>query len=143
MANDVDHLSDAAMGASKLAMVTHADDHHKNAKACHEEAYKAASAAARPSLAQHHLQQAAMHDQHADPTTALGKGAVARRATDKARASGKLEDHDAAALAHKDAAQAHLENGGHKLAMTHHDMANQHEFEAAKMRQPKQPQPIG
>jgi hypothetical protein len=149
MSTQVDQLSDAAMGASKMALQTHDDGHHKAAKQAHEAAYQAASANNRPSLAQHHLQAAALHDQHQDGSTALGKGSAAHRATAKARASGKAEDHDAAKIAHEDAAQAHRDNGGGKPAFAHGEAAWQHGAQAEKIRNPPpkqgqdRPMPVG
>jgi hypothetical protein len=138
---DVDGLSDAALAASKLAKTTHQDEHHQAAKAAHEAAYKAADGANRPSLAQHHLQKAASHDQHADPTTPLGKGAIAHRASAKAKASGKAEDHDVAAQAHAEAAQAHHDDGNARQAAVHGSLHQQHGEAARQIRQP--PRPMG
>lgn len=137
MHTPVDQACDHALAASKTAEQTHSEEHHKAAKAAHEQAYALASAAGRPSLASSHLQQAAKHDAHADPTSPLGKTSAAKRATAKARASGKPEDHDAAAQAHQDAAHAHGEEKG--AGGNHFSASYEHQNKAAQLRAPKRP----
>lgn len=112
MPDGIDALSDQAMGASKLAHATHAEADHKAASAAHQRAFVAAQAGSRPSLAQHHLQAAAEHDKHADPTTPEGKGEAANRASLKARSTGAAADHKAAQAAHEDASKAYEDAGG-------------------------------
>lgn len=138
MPETCDALCDRALNASKLAEQTHAPEHHKAAKQAHEQAYQAASAAGRPSLAQSHLQAAAKHDKHQDPTTPEGKSSAAHLATQKARTSGKPEDHDAAANAHDDASKA--QQLGHPAFLgegQHGGMSHQHKMTADKIRNPQ------
>jgi hypothetical protein len=139
MPTEVDALSDKALAASKLAHTTHSDDAHKSAKVAHEAAYMAARAADRPSLAASHLQQAAEHDRACDATTCEGKGAAAHRATLKARASGKAQDHKDAAQAHKDASSAASESGNGRLSMRHSELSYQHDDTARRIENPPQP----
>lgn len=135
--SDVDAACDHALGCSKIAAQTHDPAHHAAAKASHENAYAQAKMAGRDSLAQSHLQQAALHDKHADPSTPEGKGELAHQASAKARASGKPEDHEAAAQAHEDASSAHDQgppNG--RAAGLHSTLAFQHTNAANKIKNP-------
>jgi hypothetical protein len=142
MGLDVDQHCDNALAAGKLAMQTHSEEHHKAAKGAHELAYAAAKMANRPSLAQNHLQQAALHDRHTDLTTPEGKSSAAHRATAKARMPGaKAEDHDAAAQAHKEAAQAHRDGGNGKVAMHHESASFEHNDAARMLRNPPPSRP--
>jgi hypothetical protein len=136
MGNPVDELSDKAMGASKVARTTHSNDAHQEASKAHQTAFAAASLAGRPSLAQHHLQEAADHDAHTDPTTLEGKQAHAARASQKADASGDPKDHDAAQLAHEDARDAASERGMGKAQMKHDSQATKHQMKAHDLRKP-------
>ncbi len=133
----VDQLSDEAHRASKLALATHGEDAHQDAKEKHQAAFMAAQASNRPSLAQHHLQAAAQHDRCCDPTTKEGKASAAHRLSVKARASGKPEDHDAAEAAHKDAMNEHAENGDFRGADKHRAMASDHAMTAHRVRNPR------
>lgn len=142
--SDVDAACDHALACSKLAAQTHDPAHHAAAKQSHENAYAQAKVAGRDSLAQSHLQQAAMHDKAADPSTPEGKGMLAHQASKKAQASGKAEDHDAAAQAHQDALQAHNEQGGFSRTPTNHaDAQHQHQMSASRIRNPPQRAPDG
>jgi hypothetical protein len=134
--SDVDALCDHALACSKYANQTHQDKDHQAAKQAHESAHLAATMAGRPSLAQTHLQAAALHDKHADPTTPEGKGSLAHRLTMKARQSGKPEDHEAAHQAHQDAGQAHQDGGNMRESNKHFSMASDHQMTANKMRNP-------
>jgi hypothetical protein len=137
--NEVDKCCDNALSAGKLAMTTHSDDHHKAAQAAHEQAYAHAKVAERPSLANAHLQMAALHGRHADPTTPEGMSSAAFRATNKARASGKPEDHDAAAQAHEDAGKA---SATAALPNDHGSTAFRHRDQARALRSPPPPRPF-
>jgi hypothetical protein len=121
----VDELSDKALCASKAAHATHSEDAHRDAAKAHRAAYQAAESSSRPSLAATHLQQAAAHDRHVDPTTAEGKQSAAWRATAEARQSSKAADHRAAADAHRDAAghedADRVANGKHMSEAFRHD----------------------
>lgn len=141
MPNEVDALTDKALAASKIAQVTHQDQHHKDAADAHSAAFGAAQAGERPALAQHHLQQAALHARHADPTEPEGKGEAAHRATAKARASGDAKDHDAAAQAHEDAHQAFSDAGNGKRAGQHMMASGDHTMAAQRLRAPPQARP--
>lgn len=141
--SDVDAACDQALAASKLAHTTHDDAHHKAAKEAHENAFGHAKMNERPSLAQTHLQAAALHDKHADPTTPEGKSSAAFRASKKAKASPSPDTHDAAASAHQDASAAHAEGGNGKLAMVHSNTGYEHSNSAARMRAPKPGNVIG
>jgi hypothetical protein len=139
--NEVDKCCDNALSAGKLAMTTHSDDHHKAAQAAHEQAYAHAKVADRPSLANSHLQMAALHGRHADPTTPEGKSSAAFRATNKARASGRAEDHDAAAQAHEDAGKAQFSGLG-AAPNDHGSTAFRHRDQARALRSPPPPRPF-
>lgn len=135
-----DALSDQAMAASKTAFATHSDDAHKQAAQAHRAAYQSAESNGRPSLAKHHLQQAAMHDRHADPTTAEGKQSSAWRATDKARQSGKASDHRVAADAHRDASSH--EDADRIASGKHSSQAFGHDQEAERLERPDAPKSL-
>lgn len=141
MPNETDALSDQAMAASKTAAQTHTVESHKAAAMAHANAFQCANGCSRPSLAQHHLQEAAKHDRHADPTTPEGKGEAAHRATMAARSAGTAKAHRDAETAHKDASQAFREAGNSKGAMKHDEASYEHGDAARRIENPP-PKPM-
>ena len=139
MGNPVDELSDKAMGASKVARTTHSNDAHQEASKAHQTAFAAASLAGRPSLAQHHLREAADHDAHTDPTTLEGKQAHAARASQKANMTGDAKDHENAAQAHDAAKDDAAERGMGKDRMKHDMAAYDHRAKAERAKKPTPP----
>ena len=138
MSNPVDQLSDEAMGASKAAQASHTPALHQEASKKHQAAHVAALVGSRPSLAQHHLQQAALHDRHGDPSTPEGKTVLAHQASSIANASGKAADHEAAAVAHGNAADAHREDGNGKQGFGHAEKMHDHRMKAERIKNPPQ-----
>jgi hypothetical protein len=136
MGNEVDELSDGAMAATKLAELTHQPEHHQDAANKHFAAAHCAQQSSRPSLAQHHLQQAAVHGAKADPTTPAGKAEAAHRATAKARQSNGAADHKTAADVHGDAAQAFGDAGNLRDQNKHDRMANDHQMAVHRIQNP-------
>jgi hypothetical protein len=134
----LDAACDHALACSKLAAVTNEPQHHAAAQASHENAHAQASAAGRQHLANAHLARAADHAAAADPTTPEGKGVAAHLASKKARASGKAEDHEAAAQAHQDAVSAYAESSK-KAPNAHHDAIHQHQVAAQRLQAPPRP----
>ena len=134
--NPVDQLSDDAMAASKAAQASHTPALHQDASKKHQAAHIGALSGKRPSLAQHHLQLAALHDRHGDPTTPEGKTTVAHQASAIANASGKAPDHEAAANAHGEAADARWQDGNGKLGFGHQEKQHEHRMKAERIKNP-------